>query len=152
METLHREDPASKVVSTSKAATPSRVRRSISAQFIKPSHCPDISADTRHAIGSSHSCTTVRASETPWNPVELPNFFMPPHELEQTMRALRAAALSRPQPRTLASSSTVTTPANSHDRREHHSRAPVPRKPLEPVCLPQSERDRIARIFASTSS
>ena len=33
--------------------------------------------------------------------VSLPNFFMPPRELEQTMRSLRASALSRPPPRTL---------------------------------------------------
>ena len=38
------------------------------------------------------SCKTVPT-------IDLPDFFMPPHKLEQTMRSLRAAALSRPPPR-----------------------------------------------------
>ena len=33
--------------------------------------------------------------------ISLPNFFMPPQELEMTMRSLRASALSRPPPRSL---------------------------------------------------
>jgi hypothetical protein len=43
---------------------------------------------------------TVRTS-TQMPEISLPNFFMPPQELEHTMRSLRASALTRPPPRKL---------------------------------------------------
>ena len=91
----------------------------------------------------------LRIKETPWTPVEMPNFFMPPHELEQTMRSLRAAALSRPQPRPLEASSCHTAAPSA----ANSSHPPAARmKPPEPVCVSQTERDRIARIFSSSTN
>ena len=46
--------------------------------------------------------------------VQLPNFFMPPQELEQAMRSLRASALSRPPPPGLFGS-TPTYPQEVRD-------------------------------------
>jgi hypothetical protein len=46
--------------------------------------------------------------------VALPNFFMPPLELERAMRSLRASALARPPPRTLFH--TLSTPPHLQER------------------------------------
>ena len=43
----------------------------------------------------------MHAHSTQMPEISLPNFFMPPQELEHTMRSLRASALTRPPPRKL---------------------------------------------------
>ncbi len=49
---------------------------------------------------TKHLGHPLRTAAPPTVPgIRLPNFFMPPHELEQSMRSLRALALSRPPPR-----------------------------------------------------
>ena len=91
---------------------------------------------------------SLRVKETPWTPVEMPNFFMPPHELEQTMRSLRAAALSRPQPRPLETAGNTS----SHVHPPTTAGGGARMAPLELVCVSQTERDRIARIFSSSTN
>ena len=87
----------------------------------------------------------------------MPNFFMPPQELEQTMRALRAAALSRPRPRTLeppTSISIETAPVIIQKREQHVHALPSDGSVhvAGPSSVPPTERDRIARIFASSTT
>ena len=53
--------------------------------------------------------------------VSLPNFFMPPEELERAMRSLRAAALARPPPRKLF----YADHTHSHHPQEKAARNPT---------------------------
>lgn len=108
---------------------------------------------------------------------QLPNFFMPPEELEESMRRLRASALTRPPPRTrqviekenrTVKSTDIRTPyepkSTLHDGtgntrtlrtlQEAHKYLDTRRGQRSPVSvLPQDvsalETQRIARIFSS---
>ena len=91
--------------------------------------------------------------------VHLPNFFMPPHELEQSMRSLRACVLSRP-PR---------TQVTGHDPDKRTVDRPVSTKQVfttlqevnqylesrrtgdgaQTMELSASQTQRVARIFSS---
>ena len=91
----------------------------------------------------------------------LPNFFLPPQELQETMRSLRLAALSRPPPictrpppgRQVSSgdSSLMSTPERLEQSLEQLLRS---YRQGQTVAQPKAtfdarETDRIARIFAS---
>lgn len=122
----------------------------------------------------SHPLSTTGPSAA--TGLRLPNFFMPPHELEQSMRSLRASALSRPPPRLPGlflthqsrwRESRGTVGADSscgqrtfrtvqeineylESRRDPEAdvakQLPPQRRPRE---LTTTEADRIARIFSS---
>ena len=67
----------------------------------KPSHSqPSPRDSTTSDPAPPRDITTLHRHDPPpfrWPEIRLPNFFMPPHELEQSMRTLRASALvSRP--------------------------------------------------------
>jgi len=86
--------------------------------------------------------------------IHLPNFFMPPHELEQSMRSLRASVLSRPPPR-----------RNQESAFDHHISTKQGFRTLQEVNqylesrrtgdagqteeISASQTQRIARIFSS---
>ena len=120
--------------------------------------------------GSDHRAGTAHPSDQePHVPPDgdlvqgprLPNFFLPPQELEETMRSLRLAALSRPPPaytrpppgRPVASgcSSLVSTPERLEQSLEQLLRSyRQGRAAARPkVTFDAKETDRIARIFAS---
>lgn len=102
---------------------------------------------------------SVRFPEVP-----LPNFFMPPLELEQTMRSLRASALSRPPPKNLfeghsppGHQCTAHSPKDFTRVRtlQDVSRYLSSRRSSRDTCPPRhhelsfKDTERLARIFAS---
>ena len=76
--------------------------------------------------------------------IQLPNFFMPPHELEQTMRRLKMTALTRPPPRefdhvgTTGEKQKMSLPRTVDERTRQN--------------LSLQDMQRVARIFASKPS
>ena len=52
--------------------------------------------------------------------INLPNFFMPLHELERTMRSLRASVLTRPSPSTLFETEEEKGRRGRHHHTSHH--------------------------------
>ena len=76
--------------------------------------------------------------------IQLPNFFMPPHELEQTMRRLKMTALTRPPPRefdhiaTTGETQKMSLPRTADERIKQN--------------LSLQDMQRVARIFASKPS
>ena len=96
---------------------------------------------------------------------QLPNFFMPPQELEESMRRLRTSALSRPAPRTqpmahkegqLRPQGVKSVPALStlQEVQKYLGSRRVQRQAREssPRMADSNETQRIARIFSSRSS
>ena len=75
--------------------------------------------------------------------IQLPNFFLPPQELEQTMRQLKMTALTRPPPRGL-----------DHSASDSHKEFQQPNTVSERTRPDLSLQDmqRVARIFASKPS
>lgn len=76
--------------------------------------------------------------------IQLPNFFMPPQELEQTMRRLKMTALTRPPPREFEHAGTtgekpkMSLPRTIDERTRQN--------------LSLQDMQRVARIFASKPS
>ena len=111
--------------------------------------------------------TAVPSGQRPLTPTgdlvqgpRLPNFFLPPQALEDNMRALRLAALSRPPPvhphppptRQVGTdhSSLVSTPERLEQSLEQLLRSYRQGQAARPrVALDAKETDRVARIFAS---
>ena len=62
-------------------------------------HTVSLSLATHPSLPPNTSVLTAKTSNIPG--IKLPNFFIPPHELELSMRSLRATALLRPPPRLL---------------------------------------------------
>lgn len=87
--------------------------------------------------------------DLPWP--NLPDYFLSPRDLEQSLRTIRASALSRfppPQPRPAAQRQVGGDRGGvSHPRQVGGDGGGVSRKP--PRQRTQSETDRIARIFSS---
>ena len=89
----------------------------------------------------------------------LPNFFLPPHQLEENMRALRLSALSRPPPRELldsrqqvdkknsGESSVLSTPEQLERHLEERLRSYRKGTKETLVTFDEEETRRIARIF-----
>lgn len=98
--------------------------------------------------------------------VGLPNFFMPPQDLEQSMRSLRATVLSRPPPRELFqgprtdnSPHSTTTTSGKHSNQRAFTTVQEVNRYLESRRadktpqhrhreLSAAETQRIARIFS----
>ncbi len=92
---------------------------------------------------------------------QLPNFFMPPAELEESMRRLRASALSRPMPRTkvgqenqaTGSSGGTQTVNTLKEVQQYLNSRKIERLSSETKPnVSTSETQRIARIFSSSST
>ena len=93
----------------------------------------------------------------------IPNFFMPPKDLEQSMRSLRLAATFRKQPKCDNSEYREKTRSTSEDN-IYHSKEKVPRKSFTDwkklqeikttgeIPLTSEETSRLARIFSSNYS
>ena len=81
--------------------------------------------------------------------VDLPDFFMQPHKLEQTMRSLRAAALSRPPPRKLLVES-EGKPSRIFERPDQPKWTKAGSQTIDAhELLSPAEMQRIARVFSS---
>ena len=114
-----------------------------------------------HAHTHAHARTHTRMPTLVTPKVHLPNFFMPPHELEQSMRSLRrACVLSRPPPRTQVASHDpdkrtagghVSTKQAFRTLREVNQYLESRRAGGEAQTreLSASQTQRIARIFSS---
>ncbi|KAJ7995602.1 hypothetical protein DPEC_G00246290 [Dallia pectoralis] len=94
------------------------------------------SEEDEHVVSTDQS----EAFETkPSEPVEIPNFFLPSHHLEASMRALRMAPVfSR-------ASSDTKNPQHGIP----HRRVPLPRSNISSLSVKKEETKRIAKIFAS---
>ena len=89
----------------------------------------------------------------------LPNFFLPPHQLEENMRALRLSALSKPPPRELldsrqevdkknsGESSVLSTPEQLERHLEERLKSYRKGTKETLVTFDEEETRRIARIF-----
>ena len=90
---------------------------------------------------------------------QLPNFFMPPGELEESMRRLRTSALSRPTPRTRPQKDTQTTRSSGgvqtvstlQEVQQYLDSRKVQRlsNGTKQLDITSNETQRIARIFSS---
>ena len=111
---------------------------------------------------SEQPCTSSVSTQAPLMTFRLPNFFMTPQQLEESMRSLRAGALSRPPPRTHSEHPPrVPSPAQGHRgsvEASHLRTLQEVRAYLESrrtAEKPQSrevsaaETQRLARIFSS---
>ena len=78
--------------------------------------------------------------------INLPDFFMPPHKLEQTMRSLRAAALSRPPPRDVLNERPAKV-CGETERLDHNNSMKI--GPQTVLDLSSAEIQRIAKVFSS---
>ncbi|XP_019599933.2 C2 domain-containing protein 3 isoform X5 [Rhinolophus sinicus] len=103
-----------------------------------PMHCPDL----RQKQATSGSAVSTKLSRLLPEPVVVPNFFLPPQQLEASLRML--------------SLSTALPPAAATDQDKHEapggapSRRPCRPRPFSlPPVLPEEETRRIARIFSS---
>ena len=76
--------------------------------------------------------------------IQLPNFFMPPQELEQTMRRLKMTALTRPPPREFDHVSVTS------EKQKMTQPRMVEEKTRQNLSL--QDMQRVARIFASKPS
>ena len=98
-----------------------------------------------HVPYTTSFVTPQQKGETPLPkglPKGLPDFFMPPNKLEQTMRSLRAAALSRPPPR--------QAPVGNDTLKEKRPSGTCGTKvgPQAVDDLSPAEMQRIARVFS----
>nr|XP_036882132.1 C2 domain-containing protein 3 isoform X1 [Manis javanica] len=105
-----------------------------------PVGCPDI----RQNKGTSGSEVSTRQSLLP-EPIVVPNFFLPPQQLEASLQLL-SLSTALPPPAT-------TDQDKSEATRGASSQSPCrPRSHLLPPNLPEEETRRIARIFSSQYS
>ncbi|XP_044775272.1 C2 domain-containing protein 3 isoform X1 [Neomonachus schauinslandi] len=105
-----------------------------------PISCPDI----RQKQATSRSEVSTRQSLLP-EPIVVPNFFLPPQQLEASLRMLSFSAALPPPATTDQDKSEVSSRALSR-------RPCRPRPNSLPSNLPEEETRRIARIFSSQYS
>ncbi|KAK2113277.1 C2 domain-containing protein 3 [Saguinus oedipus] len=106
---------------------------------------PINSSDIRQRQMTTGSETSTKRSLLLPEPIVVPNFFLPPQQLEASLRMLSLSATLPPAATTYQDKSEATTGALSH-------RPCGPRPDSFPPNLPEEETRRIARIFSSQYS
>ncbi|XP_019617269.1 PREDICTED: C2 domain-containing protein 3-like [Branchiostoma belcheri] len=88
-------------------------------------------------------------------PVQVPNFFLPPQDLEASMRALRSATAALPQPRGMTTQDRTQRVYGTNedldkvpDRKGQRSQG-VHRPPTSRQAPTAEQAKRIAKIFSS---
>ncbi|XP_037696549.1 C2 domain-containing protein 3 isoform X2 [Choloepus didactylus] len=103
---------------------------------------PIDSPDTRQKQVTTGSEVSTRQSRLLPEPIVVPNFFLPPQQLEASMRMLSLSAALPPQ-------TTADQDKSEPSRRTLSQRPCRPRPNTLPPQLPEEETRRIARIFSS---
>lgn len=155
--------PAGKTTTVS--TTPPSLLQTCHDSTSEPQRSSLLADQTKHPPENLKNPPSRRATLPP--SVRLPNFFMTPQQLEESMRSLRAGALSRPPPKTHSGATSPPKPAwlQEHHHSHHESlaahlktlqevrayleaRRTVDRSPQ--TCeISAAETQRLARIFST---